>query len=141
MKLSPTGTSPSLASQSRTGSLHLNGEKVVDQKLEDAVITIIQHHFADTPEEKNLLEAMVRSAQTTFKDLFHVSFDLRDKSLELKKMSEKYPGDSCSDKITERTIATVVSSMRLTFGEFVDKNIWDAVVPKRYSIVDGRSKD
>ncbi len=139
MKLSPTGTSPSLASQSRTGSLHLNGQKVVDQKLEDAVITIIQHHFADTPEEKNLLKAMVRSAQTTFEDSFHVSLDLRDKSLELKTIQS--PGNAFSNIITERTIATVVSSMRLPFGKFVDKDIWDAVVPKRFSIVDGRSKD
>jgi hypothetical protein len=139
MKLSSTGTSPSLAAQSRTGSLYVNGEEV-DQKLGDAVITIIQHHFAETPEEENLLEAMVRSAQTTFENSFHVSLDLRDNSLELKTIQS--PGNSYSEKIKKRTIATVLSSMRLHFEKFVvDKNIWDAVVPKRYSIVDGRSKD
>jgi len=38
MKLSPTGTPPSLASQSRTGSLHFDGKKFVDPIYERLAI-------------------------------------------------------------------------------------------------------
>jgi hypothetical protein len=141
MKLSPTGTSPSLASQSKTpqlrsGSLHFNGEKVVDPKLAQEVLEGIQKDFAKTSEEKALLEAMFHSAQNPLLgDNFHVWYRPNtedtwggETSIVNKLTIEGHDG---YHQITEPGIGRYIYYWKMSFGKYVPEAIWDLVLPKK----------
>ncbi len=127
---------PSLASQSRTGSLHFNDEKVVDRKLAEEALEGIKRDFAKDPKLAGLFQAIVDTAinplvgdalKVRYEQNVVSSFGGEESTVSILNLGTE--GSSHGISTAHGISDAMIAHWRNMLGDFVPEAIWKAVLP------------